>query len=68
MDCLKYGKRFIKINIRESEKMQLAEKIHKQLVGNKDYIESNILLNCDFPETIMIWIFKECENIPEITI
>lgn len=68
MDSLKHVKRLIKINVCESEKKQLAEKIHKQLVGNQDYIESSILLNCDFPETIMIWIFNECENIPEITI
>ena len=47
MKCLKHPKRCIEINVCESEKMQLAEKIHKQLVGNKDYIESNILLNCD---------------------
>lgn len=27
--------------------MQVAEKIHDTLVGNKDYVDSNILLNMD---------------------
>lgn len=33
----------------------LGEKIHNTLVGNKDYIESNILLNCDKPKELYLF-------------
>lgn len=33
----------------------LGEKIHNALVGNKDYIDSNILLNCDNPKELYLF-------------
>lgn len=61
-------KRIISVTCDESEKMAIATKIHEQLVGNQDYIDSNLLLNCDRFEAVDLYIFEECENIPEITI
>ena len=52
----------------EEEKMKVGEHIHNQLVGNQDYIDSNIVLNIDTPNTVILDIFKECKNIPTITI
>lgn len=45
----------------------MAEKIHNQLAGNKDYVDSNIVLNFDDGD-IHLYIMNECENIPEIRI
>lgn len=61
-------KRIISITCDESEKMIIATKIHEQLVGNQDYIDSNILLNCDRLEAVDLFIFEECTEIPTITI
>lgn len=53
----------------EDEKVKLGNKIHEQLVGNKDYIDSNIVLNIDLhPRMVQVWIFDECHDIPEIRI
>ena len=53
----------------EKEAFKIGEQIHNQLKGNSDYIDNNIILNCtDFDNIVKIWIFKECESIPEITI
>lgn len=52
----------------EKEQMNIGNYIHEQLVGNKDYIDSNILLNIDVENTIRLYIFKECEEIPTISI
>lgn len=46
--------------------------IHSQLTGNKDYIDSNIVLNDsgtrnDGTENeIRVYFFEECINIPEL--
>lgn len=63
-------KREIRIYCDKSEKMDVGEKIHNQLVGNQDYVDCNIILNCDRPDLdyVTVLIFEECENIPEITI
>ena len=50
------------------EKMIVGNLIHKQLVGNKDYIDNNIILNIDTDNTVNLWIFKECKEIPQILI
>lgn len=52
----------------EEEKFRIGDKIHEQLVGNKDYIDSNIVLNIEQPLTVRLWVHDECENIPEIHI
>lgn len=63
-------KRYIRIEAQtEEEKFDIGNKIHDQLVGNKDYIDSNIVLNIDIePCTVLIWICDECENVPQIVI
>ena len=52
----------------EDEKMAVGNSIHNQLVGNKDYIDSNIILNVDGYETVRLLIFEECINVPKITL
>lgn len=52
----------------EDEKMAVGNSIHNQLVGNKDYIDSNIILNVDGYETVRLLIFEECTNVPKITL
>lgn len=50
---------------------KVAEDIHNQLVGNKDYIESNIMLSLDpwdLSNKVELYFFEECIDIPEITI
>lgn len=54
--------------VNDEEKMRIGSSIHEQLVGNKDYIDSNIVLNIDDENEVNLYVFKECENIPEITI
>ena len=53
----------------EEECMRIGSSIHDQLVGNKDYIDSNILLNCtDYPCEVRLYIYEECKEIPKITL
>lgn len=52
----------------EEEKMRIGNSIHEQLVGNQDYRDSNILLNIDDENEVNLYVFKECENFPNITI
>lgn len=52
----------------EKETMRIGNSIHHQLVGNKDYIDSNIVLNINNKNEINLYIFNECENIPDIVI
>lgn len=54
--------------INNEEKMRIGNSIHDQLVGNSDYIDSNIILNIDDENEVNLYIFKECENVPKITI
>ena len=54
--------------VNEEEKMRIGNSIHEQLVGNKDYIDSNIILNIDNKNEVNLYVFNECENIPNITI
>jgi len=61
--------RYIRIEAStEEEKARVGEKIHEQLVGNKDYVDSRIVLNIAQPLTVQLWILDGCENIPEICI
>lgn len=50
------------------EKRRIANSIHQQLVGNKDYIDCNIILNDYYEDEINLYIFNECENVPNIVI
>ena len=50
------------------EKRRIANSIHQQLVGNKDYIDCNIILNDYYEDEINLYIFNECENVPNIII
>lgn len=64
---------FIKMRIiikvkNNEEKMTIGTKIHEQLRGNEDYVNNNIILNVDDPNMINIYIFEDCQHIPEITI
>lgn len=52
----------------EEEKNRIGNKIHKQLKGNPDYINSNIILNIDVENEVWLGVFNECENIPVIII
>lgn len=54
-----------------SEEMcKIRDKIHDQLVGNIDYIDSNIVLNdgCVDENSVWLGIFKECKEVPDIKI
>lgn len=50
----------------EEEKMEVGNYIHKQLVGNQDYIDCNIILNIDNPCTVSLYVFEECKEFPAI--
>lgn len=52
----------------EKEQMRVSNSIHHQLVGNKDYIDNNIVLSIDTENEVNLYIFKECENVPDIII
>lgn len=52
----------------DEEKMNVGNRIHMQLTGKKDYIYDNIILNIDKPCEVNVYIYKECEEIPTITI
>jgi hypothetical protein len=54
--------------IDDKEQMKIGNSIHHQLVGNKDYIDNNIILNIDDNNEVNLYIFKECESIPDIVI
>lgn len=51
----------------DKEQLKIANFIHEQLVGNKDYINNNIVLNID-TDAIRLYIFEECTEIPTISI
>lgn len=63
-------KLYIRIEtISKDECMRIGTLIHDQLRGNKDYVDSNIVLNCtDSDNVVRLYIFKECENVPSFTI
>lgn len=51
------------------ERAEIGQRIHRQLVGLQDYIDSNIVLNCDmYPCKVVVSIFKECKYMPPIAI
>ena len=67
-------KECIIIKTEEGREFETMEKIHEQLVGNKDYINSNIILNdsstrCDGTKNeVRVYIFDECKKRPVIKI
>lgn len=54
--------------IDEKEQLRIGNSIHRQLVGNKDYIDCNIILNIDIGNEVNLYIYKECKNVPDIII
>lgn len=53
----------------EQEKLEVGTKIHNQLVGNDDYINTRILLNMDDDDNVVtLAIFEDSKTMPEITI
>lgn len=52
----------------EKEQMKVGTFIHEQLVGNKDYINNNIILNIETENIIEVLIFEECTDVPVISI
>ena len=54
--------------IDEKEQLRIGNSIHRQLVGNKDYIDCNIILNIDVENEVNLYIYKECKNVPDIII
>lgn len=52
----------------EKEQMAISNHIHEQLHRNKDYIDNNIVLSIDVENTIRLYIFKECKDVPPIVI
>ena len=54
--------------IDEKEQMRIGNSIHHQLVGNKDYVDNNIVLSIDVDNEVNLYIFKECENVPDVII
>ncbi len=52
----------------DKEQMRVSNSIHHQLMGNKDYVDNNIILNIDMDNEVNVYIFKECENVPAIII
>ena len=64
-------KKIIVINCSSEEDRIITGKlIHEQLKGNKDYIDSNILLDIHSEPNyiIKLYIFEECKEIPKILI
>ena len=67
-------KECIIIKTENKKEFETMEKIHEQLVGNQDYINSNIVLNdsstrCDGTNNeVRVYIFDECEKRPVIKI
>ena len=67
-------KECIIIKTEEGREFKTMEKIHEQLVGNQDYINSNIVLNdsstrCDGTNNeVRVYIFDECKDRPAINI
>ena len=67
-------KECITIKTEDGKEFETMEKIHEQLVGNKDYIDSNIILNDSSTRydgtknEVRVYIFDECEKRPVIKI
>lgn len=62
-------KMHIKITVdNETEQMAISNAIHTQLAGNKDYIDSNIVLNIDTGNEVNIYVFDECKDVPTFVI
>ena len=62
--------RKIEIETRTKEEcMRIGELIGNQLRGNKDYQDSNILLNyTDNDNVVRLYVFEECKYVPPISI
>lgn len=54
-------RKHIIIEVDDSEKYEVGAAIHEQLVGNPDYIDSNITLTIDDPGSVHLWVFAEAK-------
>ena len=67
-------KECITIKTEDGKEFETMKKIHEQLVGNQDYVNSNIILNdsstrCDGTKNeVRVYIFDECKERPAINI
>lgn len=52
----------------EREQMALSDYVYQQLKVKKDWKLGNIALNVDEPFVVKIYIYKDCESIPHISI
>lgn len=50
----------------EEEKLRIGNQIHRQLMGNQDYIDSRIVLNIGEPNEVNLYIDDICGELPEI--
>ena len=67
-------KECITIKTEDGKEFETMKKIHEQLVGNQDYIDSNIVLNDSSTRRdgtnneVRVYIFDECKERPVINI
>lgn len=60
--------KYVQIEAMDDKDLErIANSIHEQLVGNEDYINSNILLSIDV-DAVRLYFFEECKEIPNIII
>lgn len=61
---------YFEINTKKSKytNKEVGNIIHEQLAGNKDYIDSAIILNIDEKDLVRLWIFDNCKSNVEIKI
>lgn len=52
----------------EAEAMRIGSQIHEQLVGNPDYINDNIVLNCTSSDGNVYLLIDNVDEVPEITL
>lgn len=62
-------KYIVKISCYDKEEaLKIGGQIHEQLVGNPDYINDNIVLNCTSAGCNVILFVDDVDEIPEITL
>lgn len=54
----------------DTARYYIGEELHNQLVGNEDYANCNIVLNCTDKDSLNVglWIDKKCKHIPRIIV
>lgn len=54
-------------NADKKELERIGNNIHFQLVGNKDYVDCNIILRLD-TDAVRLYIYEEAKDVPDIII